>query len=266
MKRLPLVVSFVLFIALCASAAYWAMQLFTPPVRPVAAPPRVAKAEIKPEAAAALFGGGRSKVAVASNFQLRGVVVSDNGEESVAILSADGKPAQAIRVDKEVMPGVTIKEVHRDHVLLSEGGVTKRVELPESEKGQADVATMSPVETSPGRQPAPALTSRPPPVVAPPPATAVTPQTGPPGMASGTMPAQATQQAPPVVAPQAVNPRSAAMGAMPPPGVNPGPQAPNVATNPPPNPEPMAPAAPAMSGGAPVPGGMPPPPDYMSGR
>ena len=33
MKRLPLITSFVLFIALCVSAAYWAMQLFKPPLR-----------------------------------------------------------------------------------------------------------------------------------------------------------------------------------------------------------------------------------------
>ncbi len=31
MKRLPLITSFVLFIALCVSAAYWAMQMFNPP-------------------------------------------------------------------------------------------------------------------------------------------------------------------------------------------------------------------------------------------
>ncbi len=38
MKRWPLLVSFVLFIALCVSATYWGMQLYKPPVRAVAAP------------------------------------------------------------------------------------------------------------------------------------------------------------------------------------------------------------------------------------
>ena len=32
MKRWPLLVSFVLFIALCVSATYWGMQLYKPPV------------------------------------------------------------------------------------------------------------------------------------------------------------------------------------------------------------------------------------------
>jgi general secretion pathway protein C len=249
MKRLPQVVSFVLFVALCASAAYWAMQLFQPPVRPVAAPPRVAKAQVKPESAAALFGGGRSQVDVASNYQLRGVIVSGTGRESVAILSADGKPAQAIRVAAEVMPGVTVKEVHRDHVLLSEGGVTKRVELPESAKDQVDVATASPVPTAPAR---PSVT-RPPPVVAPPAPTAITPQMGPPGMSSGAMP------------PTAVNPRSA----VPPTGVSPGLPPANSATNPPPSPEPPPPAT-AVPGSPPppsptaVPGSPPSPPPAMA--
>lgn len=264
MKRLPAVVSFVLFIALCASAAYWAMQLFKPPLRPVAAPPRVAKAEVKPEAAAALLGGVGSKVAVASNYQLRGVVVSGNGRESVAILSADGKPAQAIRVDMEVMPGVTVKEVHREYVLLSEGGVSKRVELPESAKGQVDVATASPVPTAPAR---PAMT-RPPPVVAPPAATAVTPQMGQPGMSTGTMPAPGVNPGQAAMPPQGVNPRQPPAGPMPPQGANPGPpvNAGNMpppgysAANPPPSPEPPPSAMP-------VPGSPPPPgPDNSSGR
>lgn len=222
MKRLPLVVSFLLFIALCASIAYWAMQMFKPPVRPVAAPPRVAQAEVNPEAAAALFGGGR-KVAVASNYQLRGVVVSGNGRESVAILSADGKPPQAIRMNMEVLPGVTVKEVHRDHVLLSEGGVTKRVELPESAKAQVDIATASPVPTAPAR---PALT-RPPPTVTPqptmpPPASTVVPQMGPPG--TGGMPPQGVNPGPPPGV------SANAGGNMPSPGYS--------AVNPPPSPEP----------------------------
>ena len=132
MKRLPGLTSFVLFVALCAASAYWAMLLFKPAVRPVAAPPQASQPAIGVEAALGLFGGNAS-VAVASNFQLKGVVVSDVERESVAILSADGKPAQAIAVGAEVMPGVSVKEVHAQYVLLSDAGVIKRVELPESE-------------------------------------------------------------------------------------------------------------------------------------
>ena len=129
MKRMPLITSFLLFIALCVSAAYWAMQLFNPPVRAVAAPPRTEQPMPSLDAAANLLGG-HSTAVVASNFQLKGVVMASDPNESVAILAANGKKPQAVRTNAEVVPGVTVTEVQRDHVLLSEGGVIKRVELP----------------------------------------------------------------------------------------------------------------------------------------
>ncbi|MDO8291800.1 MAG: type II secretion system protein N [Gallionella sp.] len=136
MKRWPLVATFVLFIAACVSAAYWAMQLFKPPVRPVAAPPQTVQTAPRLDAAAALFGG-RPTIAVASNFQLKGVVVAGNAAESIAILAAVGKPAQVVKTNEEVAPGIKVTEVHSRYVLLSEGGVVKRVELPEDMKGRA---------------------------------------------------------------------------------------------------------------------------------
>jgi len=147
MKRLPLAASFLLFLLLCVSLAYWAMQLFKPPERQVTAPPR-ATADIQPQAAATLFGG-QGRAAVASNYQLKGVVMAGTAGESQAILSANGKPAQAVQAGKEVAPGVTVKEVHRNYVLLSDGGVIKRVELPESAKAEVDFATTAPVGGSP---------------------------------------------------------------------------------------------------------------------
>lgn len=138
MKRWPLATTFVLFIAACISAAYWAMQLFKPPLRPVVAPPQTAQIAPRLDAAAVLFGG-RPTIAGASNFQLKGVVVAGNAAESIAILAAGGKPAQVVKINEEVAPGVKVTEVHPRYVLLSEGGMVKRVELPEDLKGQARV-------------------------------------------------------------------------------------------------------------------------------
>lgn len=191
MKRWSLVASFVLFIALCVSVAYWAMQLFKPPLRAVAAPQSTTQQVPQLAVAAGLFGG-RSTVAMASNYQLQGVVVSGKANESVAILTADGKPPQAVRANGEVMPGVTVKEVHARYVLLSEGGVVKRVELPEDAKNQVkmDAATNTPMPSRavpmPTQTPAPV----PPTVVinpAPAPAGQIAPGMGgvpaqPPGM------------------------------------------------------------------------------------
>jgi general secretion pathway protein C len=137
------------------SLAYWAMQLFKPPVRQVAPPPQAAQQDVHIDAAAALFGGRPAAVAVASNYQLRGVVMSGTPNESVAILSADGKPAQTVRANKEVAPGVTVLEVHPRYVVLSENGAKKRVELPEDAKNQMSMGTAPPLG-----QPSPAMPSR----------------------------------------------------------------------------------------------------------
>jgi general secretion pathway protein C len=108
------------------------MQLFNPPLRAVAAPPQSILPTPSLEAAAGLFGGHTT--VVASNFQLTGVVMANNPAESVAILVANGKKPQAVRTNAEVVPGVTVKEVQRDHVLLSERGVIKRVDMPKDTK------------------------------------------------------------------------------------------------------------------------------------
>ncbi|MGV8897918.1 MAG: type II secretion system protein N [Burkholderiaceae bacterium] len=133
MKRLPWFASFAMFIALCASTAYWAMQLFQPPVRAVAAAPQAEQPALSLDAAQSLFGGS-ARVDVASNYQLKGVVAAARRFDSVAILSTDGKPAKAVAAGSELSPGVTVKEVHPQYVLLSESGVIKRVELEVSAK------------------------------------------------------------------------------------------------------------------------------------
>lgn len=130
MKRWPILVSFVLFLGLCASLTFWILQFLKPTPRLVAAPKQQTWSAANPEAAAALFGGRAAAAAAATNFQLKGVVVAGNDVDSVAILVPEGKPAVAVRVNGEAAPGVTVKEVHAKYVLLSEGGVVKRVELP----------------------------------------------------------------------------------------------------------------------------------------
>ncbi|WP_156895794.1 hypothetical protein [Massilia putida] len=128
-RLLPLAAAVALFSAACASAAYWGLQWFRPQQQPVAAAPHAAPAPPAIEAAASLFGGAPSGAA-ASAYQLRGVI--EAGPEGVAILGAEGKPARAVVVDTEVAPGVRLTEVHQRYVLLNEGGVIKRLELPEN--------------------------------------------------------------------------------------------------------------------------------------
>jgi general secretion pathway protein C len=93
-------------------------------------------------------------------------------------------------------PGVTVKEVQHDYVLLSDSGAVKRVELPESAKGLPNISVASPVTTA-----------RP---IMPPPAPAPTPAVSAQPMArSHVMPPAAFQQPmQPQVAPQEVPPAS----------------------------------------------------------
>ncbi|HJV61333.1 MAG TPA: type II secretion system protein N [Albitalea sp.] len=137
MKRLPIVLTLLALIALAASLAYWVLQLYKPAQRPIAAAPVVAAAEPSVDAAATLFGG-QASAAVATNYQLTGVVAA--GADSVAILAATGQPPKAVRVGRELMPGVTVSEVHARHVMLSDGGVMKRIDLPADTKGAAAAA------------------------------------------------------------------------------------------------------------------------------
>jgi general secretion pathway protein C len=136
MKRLPIVLSLVALILLAASIAYWVLQLYQPQQRPLAAAPLASMPDPSVDAAATLFGGQPS-AAVVSNFQLTGIVAAGSDGDSVAILVADGAPPQALRVGKEVAPGVTVSEVHPRYVMLSDGGVMKRVDLATDTKPAA---------------------------------------------------------------------------------------------------------------------------------
>jgi general secretion pathway protein C len=140
MKRLPVVGSVLALALLSVSAAYWGLQLFKPPQRAIAAPPPPPPVALNIEAAKGLFGGQIS-VAAVSNYQLKGVVAS-GGKGSAAILAIDNKPSLAYGVGREVVPGVTVKEVHPKYVLLSEGGAIKRVDLP-SDAGASSSGIMS---------------------------------------------------------------------------------------------------------------------------
>ncbi|MFL6636680.1 MAG: type II secretion system protein N [Massilia sp.] len=133
-KRLPLFLSLLGVILLAVSLAYWILQLYQPPQRPLAAAPLAAMPDPAIDAAATLFGGQVS-VASATNYQLTGVVA--DGNSSVAIIVAEGSPPKALRIGKELAPGITLAEVHPRYVMLSDGGVMKRVDLATDAKPAA---------------------------------------------------------------------------------------------------------------------------------
>jgi general secretion pathway protein C len=150
MKRMPALTSFILFILLCSSLAYWVMQVWRPSVRPITVPVLIADNAPSLDAAFGLFGGRPVAASMASNYQLRGVVVDGNGTASVAIIAADGKPTQAVRVHTELQPGVVIQEVHPRYVMLSEHGVVKQIALPETQAANEQTNISPPAASSNG--------------------------------------------------------------------------------------------------------------------
>jgi general secretion pathway protein C len=141
MKRLPLIFSLLAVIALSASVAYWAIELYKPKQRPLAPIAEASMPEPAPDAAATLFGG-QAVTATVSNYRLTGVVAA--GRDSAAILVADGQPPRALKVGSEITPGVTVREVYPRYVILSEGGVMKRIDLAADDKAGTSLG-LSPV-------------------------------------------------------------------------------------------------------------------------
>lgn len=122
MKRMPLLMSLLALIALSVSCAYWAMQLYKPAQRPLAAAPMASQPDPAIDAAAQLFGG--QSASVASNYQLTGVVAA--GRDSAAIIVVDNGAPLTLKVGKEVVNGLRVQEVHPRFVLLSDG---RRIEM-----------------------------------------------------------------------------------------------------------------------------------------
>ena len=182
MKRLPLALSFILFLALCATLVYWGLQLFAPPPRAVSAPPRPAVYMPPSSAAAGLFGQKVANGQSMTTVQLRGIILARRSSDSVAILVPEGGAPRSLRVSGEVMPGVTVKEIHPRYVVLSDHGVDREVKLatfavtsPGLTENRALPPRMSPEPapapiTVPVPVPAPSIAAPPAPA-APPPAT-----------------------------------------------------------------------------------------------
>lgn len=129
MQRAPALVAFLLFVALCASLAYWLLQWLAPAPRAVAAPPESTR-PLPPVAAAAALFGGRPTDAGGTALQLRGILQVGRSGNSVAIIAAEGRPPRTVAVDAEVLPGVTVKEIQARTVVLSERGAERELSLP----------------------------------------------------------------------------------------------------------------------------------------
>lgn len=151
MKRLPLLAAVLALIALSASIAYWLMALNPPPQRPIAPVPVAVVPPPSIDAAATLFGG-QAATAVVTNYVLTGVIAS--GRQGVAIIVADGGQPKALKIGREVAPGITLNEVYPRYVTLLDNGITKRIDLAADSHGASPMSGVltAPVSSQPPAQ------------------------------------------------------------------------------------------------------------------
>lgn len=90
-------------------------------------------------AARHLFGEapaqGATGAGAPASIKLHGVVApAGRGQIAMAILSSQGKPAVAVRVGEEILPGVTLHRVLPRSVQIDQGGQIRLLTLPERGK------------------------------------------------------------------------------------------------------------------------------------
>lgn len=133
-----------LVLVLAWQLAYWTWRFLTPPA---VAGSHDDAGTIDLAAVARLFGGappaGTSTQATSRNgLRLKGVIAPTPGVSASAIFSTGSGKDLAVYLDHEVQPGLKLKEVHPDHVVLSRNGVDERLDL-EPMRGGTTPATAS---------------------------------------------------------------------------------------------------------------------------
>lgn len=145
-----LAASFATFALLCATLAYWALQLLAPAV-PIAPPGSLVDHRDAPDlfAAARLFGqpggaGATLAAAPPSNLQVLGVAAS--AVRGSAVLVVDGQPAKAYLVGEAVNANTRLVEVRADVAVVEQNGV--RVELVAPQRPSVSLLWAGPARAS----------------------------------------------------------------------------------------------------------------------
>jgi general secretion pathway protein C len=170
--RLPLarIVTVLLFAALCAIAAAWAIALLAP--RPPVAPAGAIAHTQGPadlSAAAQLFGGVPQAVSAdalapaLSNILVTGVLATTG--RGVALLAIDGRPAKPFAVGETVTDGLRVRAITADAVELGRGGVEAPMRLAAPPRGSIAVLSRGPQSGGGGGATAKPAPSPPPPGV-----------------------------------------------------------------------------------------------------
>ena len=128
-ERLPNAVSFLFFVGIWVSVSFWFQQWLLPPKQAVELMP-VAEQSMPPLASAANLFGGSEQASILANVQINGVIRSNSSKDSVVIITADGGPSRALRLNSEIMPGIVVKAINAHSVIVAGKGTEREIALP----------------------------------------------------------------------------------------------------------------------------------------
>jgi general secretion pathway protein C len=214
--RLPLarIATVLLFAALCAIVAAWAVRLLAPR-SPIAPTGSVASERPATDRGSAvqLFGAlvqpGAVSAAPPSNIKVAGVLAA--GERGVALLAINGRPAKPFAVGEQLEDGSRVRRITGDSVELERDG--RAQQLPAPARPSLDVLTAGPRAAAAGGVGAPPVPLSP---VMPASVPRPAPTSAFPPLPQRTVPSPGT--APESPAPQAISNEGGAPASDPPPG------------------------------------------------
>ncbi len=144
----PSIAAVAAFGVLGATCAWWALQLFAPPIA-IAPAGSIVDTRSAPEliGAQALFGSTASGTTIAApaDLEVRVLGVAASTSRGSAVLVVGSGAARAFLVGDEVDPGLRLVEVRSDAVVLERNGV--RIELPSPQRPSVALLSSGPEAT-----------------------------------------------------------------------------------------------------------------------
>jgi len=143
-------VSAALLIALAVLCAHWFWKFAAPPTRmPLEPMQSDAARPIEAIRGARLFGDAQVQAAAApavrTDLVLRGISASRSG--GIAVIAVDRGRVVTAKAGEDIAPGIRLERVHRDHVIVTQNGMSQRIELPQRKPTDA-----APVAATAGSQ------------------------------------------------------------------------------------------------------------------
>jgi hypothetical protein len=130
MKRLPVLLSFGCFLLLCASVAVWGMRMFKGQARGVSS--SVVQQSFEPATGmwGGIFGESQSVQNAPSSYLLKGLFCHELVCQALPwLLQMENLPSLCGLA--RISSGVQVREISARSVQFAEGGVLRRIELPQ---------------------------------------------------------------------------------------------------------------------------------------